>query len=156
MNVLVTGGGRGIGRASCVLAGERGWNVGVNYLRDEASADATMKEVEQAGGRAIKLKYDISKEDEVLKMFEEMEASLGSINAIVINAGITAKALPIAEFDTERLRKVLDTNIWGAYLCAREASRRLGASDLENRNIVIVSSVASRLGSPNEYVSTCI
>lgn len=152
MNVLVTGGSRGIGRATAILAGERGWNVGVNYVRDGAAADATVKEVEKAGGKAVKLKCDCSKEDEVQKMFEDMESHFGSLTAVVINAGITARSLPLAEFDTERLKRVLDTNILGAYLCARESSRTLGKSDKTNRSICFVSSVASKLGSPNEYV----
>lgn len=152
MNVLVTGGSRGIGRAAAILAGEHGWNVGVNYVRDESAADATVEEVQNAGGRAIKLKCDNTQEDEVEAMFKQFEATFGKLSGVVINAGVTAKALPLAEFDTERLRRVLDTNIYGAYFCAREASRRLGASDKDNRSIVFVSSVASRLGSPNEYV----
>ena len=152
MNVLVTGGGRGIGRATALLAGARGWSVGVNYLRDAAAADATVEEVQKAGGKAVKLKYDITQEGEVDEMFKDHVSQLGPLNAVVINAGITARALPLAEFTTERMRKVLDTNIWGSYLCARESSRRLGASAEENRNIVFVSSIASKLGSPNEYV----
>lgn len=152
MNVLITGGSRGIGRATALLAGERGWNVGVNYVSNEQAANATVEEVQQAGGKAIKLKCDCSKEEEVQSMFEQMEAAFGPLNGVVINAGITAKSLPLAEFDTERLRRVLDTNILGAYLCARDASRRLAQSDKHNRSIVFVSSVASKLGSPNEYV----
>ena len=152
MNVLVTGASRGIGRATALLAGARGWNVGVNYVRDASAAEATVDEVQKAGGKAMKLKYDITKESEVEEMFKHHETHFGPLNGVVINAGITARALPIAEFTTERLRKVLDTNIWGSYLCAREASRRLQASKSDNKNIVFVSSIASKLGSPNEYV----
>lgn len=152
MNVLVTGGSRGIGRATAILAGARGWNVGVNYVRDASAAFATVEEVQKAGGKAVTLKYDISKEDEVEEMFKQMESHFGPLSAVVINAGITARSLPLAEFDTERLRRVLDTNILGAYLCARESSRTLAKSNKDNRSIVFVSSVASKLGSPNEYV----
>lgn len=152
MNILITGGSRGIGRATALLAGARGWSVGVNYVRDASAADATVDEVQKAGGKAVKLKYDITREGDVEEMFKQHERELGPLSGVVINAGITAKAVPLAEFTTERLRKVLDTNVWGSYLCARGASRRLGASKAENRNIVFVSSVASRLGSPNEYV----
>lgn len=147
MNLLVTGGSRGIGRAACILAGARGWNVGVNYTLDATAADATVEEVQKAGGKAIRLKCDVTQEDEVTSMFEEFEKAFGPLTGVVINAGVTARALPLAEFDTARLKKVLDTNILGAYLCAREAARRLGQSKQENRNIVFVSSVASRLGS---------
>ena len=152
MNVLITGGSRGIGRATALLAGERGWNVGVNYVSNEQAANATVEAVQKAGGKAVKLKCDCSKEEEVQSMFEQMDAAFGPLIGVVINAGITARSLPLAEFDTERLRRVLDTNILGAYLCAREASRRLAQSDKDNRSIVFVSSVASKLGSPNEYV----
>lgn len=152
MNLLVTGGSRGIGRAACVLAGARGWNVGVNYTQDATAADATVEEVQKAGGKAITLKCDVTQEDQVTGMFEEFEKAFGPLTGVVINAGVTARALPLAEFDIARIKKVLDTNILGAYLCAREAARRLGQSKQDNRNIVFVSSVASRLGSPNEYV----
>jgi NAD(P)-dependent dehydrogenase (short-subunit alcohol dehydrogenase family) len=152
MNVLVTGGSRGIGRATALLAGARGWSVGINYVRDAAAADATVEEVQKAGGKAIKLKYDITQEDQVEEMFKHHESHFGPLSGVVVNAGITARAVPLAEFTTDRMRKVLDTNVWGSYLCAREASRRLGASSKDNRNIVFVSSIASKLGSPNEYV----
>jgi NAD(P)-dependent dehydrogenase (short-subunit alcohol dehydrogenase family) len=152
MNILVTGGSRGIGRATALLAGARGWSVGVNYVRDASAADATVDEVQQAGGNAIKLKYDITQEVQVQEMFKHHESHFGPLSGVVVNAGITARTLPLSEFTADRLRKVLDTNIWGSYLCAREASRRLGVSNQDNRNIVFVSSVASKLGSPNEYV----
>ena len=152
MNILVTGGSRGIGRATALLAGARGWSVGVNYVRDAAAADTTVDEVQKAGGKAIKLKYDITQEDEVEEMFKQHESRFGPLSGVVVNAGITARAVPLADFTTERMRKVLDTNVWGSYLCAREASRRLGASTEDNKNIVFVSSIASKLGSPNEYV----
>ena len=152
MSLLVTGGSRGIGRATAILAGARGWNVGVNYVRDASAADATVDEVQKAGGKAVKLKYDITREGDVVEMFNEHESHFGPLSGVVINAGVTAKSMPLAEFTTERLRKVLDTNIWGSYLCARESSRRLATSTEENRSIVFVSSVASKLGSPNEYV----
>ena len=152
MNLLVTGGSRGIGRATAVLAGARGWNVGVNFLRDASAAEATVRDVQATGTKAVKLKYDISQEDDVTSMFSECEKHLDQLSGIVINAGVTAPSVPLAEAKTERLRKVFDTNIFGAYLCAREASRYLSRSTADNRSIVLVSSVASKLGSPNEYV----
>lgn len=152
MNVLITGAGRGIGRATAVLAGSRGWSVGVNYVRDANAANTTVEDVQRAGGKAAKLKYDITREEDVVDMFSAHESYFGTLSGVVINAGITAQSLPLAQFSTERLRKVLDTNILGAYLCAREASRRLAKSEKQNRSIVFVSSVASKLGSPNEYV----
>ena len=152
MSILVTGGSRGIGRATAILAGSRGWSVGVNYVRDASAADATVVEVEKAGGKATKLKYDITREPDVEEMFNQHERHFGPLSGVVINAGVTAKSSPLAEFTTERLRKVLNTNVWGSYLCARESSRRLSKSARDYRSIVFVSSVASKLGSPNEYV----
>ena len=152
MNVLVTGGSRGIGKATAILAGARGWNVGVNYVSDASAADATVNEVKKAGGNAVKLKYNITHEDEVEEMFKQSERHFGALSGVVINAGITAVSRSLAEAETDRLRKVFDTNIFGAYLCARESARRLSHSTKDNRSIVLVSSVASKLGSPNEYV----
>ena len=152
MNLLVTGGSRGIGRATALLAGSRGWSVGINYVRDASAADRTVEDVQKAGGKAAKLKYDITRETDVSDMFGALESYFGSLSGVVINAGITAKSSPLADFSTERLKKVLDTNVLGSYLCAREASRRLAKSEKDNRSIVFVSSVASKLGSPNEYV----
>jgi NAD(P)-dependent dehydrogenase (short-subunit alcohol dehydrogenase family) len=152
MSVLITGASRGIGRAAAVLAGARGWSVGVGYVRDASAADRTVEDVQKAGGKAGKLKFDITREEDVADMFSAHESYFGTLSGVVINAGITAQSLPLAEFSTERLRRVLDTNLLGSFLCAREASRRLAKSDKKNRSIVFVSSVASKLGSPNEYV----
>lgn len=152
MVLLVTGASRGIGRATAVLAASRGWNVGVNYLRDASAAEGTVNDIRKQGRQAVKLKYDITQEKHVSAMFRECTSQLGQLSGVVINAGVTAPSVPLAEAKTERLRKVFDTNIFGAYLCAREASRLLSQSTAENRSIVFVSSVASKLGSPNEYV----
>jgi NAD(P)-dependent dehydrogenase (short-subunit alcohol dehydrogenase family) len=152
MNVLITGGSRGIGRATSLLAGARGWTVGINYARDAAAASQTLEDVQQAGGKAAKLKFDITREEDIADMFSCHESYFGTLSSVVINAGITAQSLPLAAFTTERLRKVIDTNVLGSYLCAREAARRLAKSGKKNKSIVFVSSVASKLGSPNEYV----
>ncbi|KAK3050097.1 hypothetical protein LTR09_008752 [Extremus antarcticus] len=152
MNVLITGGSRGIGRATAILAGARGWTVGINYARDASAADRTVEDVQKAGGKAAKLRYDITREEDVANMFAAHESYFGTLSGVVINAGITAQSLPLAEFSIDRLKKVLDTNVLGSYLCAREASRRLAKSGKKNKSIVFVSSVASKLGSPNEYV----
>lgn len=152
MNILVTGASRGIGRATAVLAGERGWNVAVNYATNDSAADATVDEVQKRGGKAVKIRADVTHEEQVQRLFHQAEEALGSLDGVVINAGVTAPSLPLAEMSTERLKKVLDTNILGAYVCAREASRRLAKNSRSNRSIVFVSSAAARLGSPNEYV----
>ncbi|KAI7220958.1 hypothetical protein KC333_g2026 [Hortaea werneckii] len=154
MNVLITGASRGIGRAAARLAGVRGWNVGVNYANNAEAAEATVRDVQQAGGRAVAIQADVSQEAQVVHMFQQMEQEFGSIQGVVVNAGIVAPSSTLADMSVDRLRRVFDTNVLGAYICAREAARRLPAASSQDRStsIVILSSAAARLGSPNEYV----
>lgn len=153
LNVLVTGASRGIGKATAILAGARGWNVGVNYLSNAKFADEIVATIQASGGQAVALQGDMSKEDDVLRVFDEVEKAFGPLHGVVINAGITAPIMTLAEMSTERLRSVFDVNVFGAYLCAREAARRLSKTPGDaDRSIVFVSSAAARLGSPNEYV----
>lgn len=151
--VLITGASRGIGRATAVMLGERGAAVGVNYVSDRAAAQQTAGEVERAGGRAFLLPGDVADEAAVLSMFDTLDAACGRVDALVNNAGIVAPSMPLAQMDAARLRRMFDVNVLGAYFCAREAARRM-STDCGGRGgaIVNVSSAASRLGSPNEYV----
>lgn len=151
--VLVTGAGRGIGRATARLLGKQGSAVGVNYVRDLAAAQETADEVERAGGRALLLPGDVADETAVVALFDELETAFGRVDALVNNAGIVGPSMPLAEMDIARLKRMFDVNVLGAYLCAREAARRM-STDRGGRGgaIVNVSSAASRLGSPNEYV----
>ena len=151
--ILITGASRGIGRATAILCGARGWSVAVNYSRDDAAAKATTRAVDAAGGRSALIKGDVTQEGDVVAMFAGAEAALGQLNGVVINAGIVAPSLRLADMPSDRLRKMFEVNVYGAYLCARECARRLptdrgGAGG----SIVLVSSAASRLGSPSEYV----
>ncbi len=151
--VLITGAGRGIGRTTACMLGAQGAAVGVNYVRDLAAAQQTADDVERAGGRAVLLPGDVAEETAVVAMFDELETAFGSVDALVNNAGIVAPSQPLAEMDVARLKRMFDVNVLGAYLCAREAARRM-STDRGGRGgvIVNVSSAASRLGSPNEYV----
>jgi NAD(P)-dependent dehydrogenase (short-subunit alcohol dehydrogenase family) len=151
--VLVTGASRGIGRAVAVMLAQQGAAVGVNYVRDVAAAEQTALDIERAGGRAVLLPGDVADESSVLAMFDALEAAFGPIDGLVNNAGIVAAPQPLAEMDLARLRRMFDVNVLGAYLCAREAARRM-STDRGGRGgaIVNVSSAAARLGSPNEYV----
>lgn len=151
--VLITGASRGIGRATARLAGAKGWSVGVNFLGNSDAAERTVAAVEALGGRAIAIQGDVSVEAEVISMFRIAENAFGLLDGFVNNAGIVAPSLPLAEMSADRLRHVFDVNVYGAYLCAREAARYLAKSrNGKGGAIVNVSSAASRLGSPFEYV----
>jgi NAD(P)-dependent dehydrogenase (short-subunit alcohol dehydrogenase family) len=153
MNVLITGGGRGIGRATAVLAGAQQWNVGVNYQNDAAAAEETVKAVKKIGGNAIAIRGNVAVEKDVIAMFDAMQMSFGYLTALVNNAGITAPLSDLADMTAERLKQVFDVNIFGAYLCAREAARRFSTKRGGRGGVIVnVSSAASRLGSPHEYV----
>lgn len=150
---LITGASRGIGRATARALGAKGWSVGVNYTRDDKAAEQTAREVEQAGGRALVLQANVADESAVLAMFDSVEKAFGRLDALVNNAGIVAPSMPLADMDVARLKRMFDVNVLGAYLCAREAARRM-STDRGGMGgaIVNVSSAAARLGSPNEYV----
>lgn len=147
MHILVTGGARGIGAATCRLAGAHGWDVTVNYLGDAASAEATASAVRDAGGRAIAVRGDASSEADTLALFDAAEAAFGPLSGVVANAGIVAPPLRLADMDVDRMRRVVEVNLLGALLTAREAARRMAGGSL-----VLVSSIAARVGSPDEYV----
>jgi NAD(P)-dependent dehydrogenase (short-subunit alcohol dehydrogenase family) len=152
-NILITGGGRGIGRSTALLCARQGWNVALSYLRDEASAQATSQAARAAGAQTVALQGDVAVEADVVAMFREAESKLGPLDGVVINAGIVAPSSRLADMESARLKRMFDTNIYGAYLCARESARRL-PQDRGGRggSIVLISSAASRLGSPFEYI----
>ena len=151
--ILITGASRGIGRATARLAGARGWRVGVNFADNTEAAARTVAEVEAAGGRAIAIRGDVSLEADVVAMFDATRDAFGAFDGLVNNAGIVAPALPLAEMGAARLKRIFAVNVYGAYLCAREAARRLSRSRGGRGGVIVnVSSAAARLGSPFEYV----
>ena len=151
--ILITGGSRGIGRASAKLAGARGWSVGVNYRDDADAAAATAAAIETAGGKARIIKGDVAREADVIAMFDQMGDAFGHVDGLVNNAGIIQPPMRLAEMDIARLERIFSINVLGAYLCAREAARRMSLSrGGKGGTIVNVSSAAARLGSPGEYV----
>ncbi len=151
--VLITGASRGIGRAVAVLSGARGWSVGVNYAGNARAAAETVAAVREAGGRAVALQGDVSVEADVISVFGAAAEQLGPLDGVVVNAGIVAPPLRLADMGVDRLRRMFEVNVLGAYLTAREAARCLGR-DRGGRggSIVLMSSAAARLGSPGEYV----
>jgi NAD(P)-dependent dehydrogenase (short-subunit alcohol dehydrogenase family) len=151
--VLITGASRGIGRATALLAAERGWQVAINYRIDNEAAAETAAEVQRRGSRATTVRGDVSVEADVVGMFRKAHADLGPLDGVVINAGIVAPAMRLADMSAQRLQRMFQVNVLGAYLCAREAARALSRSrGGKGGSIVIVSSAAARLGSPGEYV----
>jgi NAD(P)-dependent dehydrogenase (short-subunit alcohol dehydrogenase family) len=151
--ILITGGSRGIGRSAALMAGARGWSVAINYAANREAADATAEAVRSAGGRAAVVRGDVAQEADVVAMFDAAERELGRLDGVVVNAGIVAPASRLTDMPAERMRRVFEVNVFGAYLCAREAARRLTADGkARGGSIVLMSSVAARLGSPFEYV----
>ncbi|MEQ9330136.1 SDR family oxidoreductase [Thalassobaculum sp.] len=147
--LIVTGGSRGIGAATARLAAGRGFRVCVNYARDAQAAETVVTAIRAAGGTAVGVQADIGTERGVRDLFDAAEAAIGPVRALVNNAGITG---PIGRFETvetETLRRVLDVNVLGSMLCAREAVRRFGD---QGGAIVNLSSVAATTGAAGEYV----
>ena len=151
--ILITGASRGIGRATARLAGTNGWSVGVNFVGNAEAAAESVSDVEAAGGRAVAIQGDIAVEADVIAMFDAAERAFGALDGFVNNAGIVAPLSPLAEISAERLKRMFDVNVLGAYLCAREAARRLSRSrGGKGGAIVNVSSGAALRGSANEYI----
>jgi NAD(P)-dependent dehydrogenase (short-subunit alcohol dehydrogenase family) len=151
--MIVTGGSRGIGAATARLAGERGYAVCVNYRRDADAAAAVVADIEKAGSQALAVAGDMSSEKDILNLFEISDAKLGAPKVLVNNAGIIDVQSRVEDYTLERLQRMFAVNITGAFLCAREAVRRMSTKrGGAGGAIVNVSSVAARLGGPNEYV----
>jgi NAD(P)-dependent dehydrogenase (short-subunit alcohol dehydrogenase family) len=151
--MLITGGGRGIGAATALLAASRGFDVAVNYRENKVAADSIVGQVQKWGRRAVAIQGDVASEADVIRMFEDVDKSLGTLTALVNNAGILMKQSPVVEMNLERLNAVFGVNTIGPFLCSREAvkrmSTRLGG---KGGSIVNVSSTAIKQGGAFEYV----
>ncbi|KAF1705392.1 SDR family oxidoreductase [Pseudoxanthomonas kaohsiungensis] len=151
--VLVTGGGRGIGAATALLAARRGYAVAVNYLRDAGAADEVVARIVADGGEATALQADVAVEAQVAGLFARLDARFGRLDALVNNAGVLETQMRLESMDAARVRRVLDANVVGPLLCCREAVRRMSTRHGgQGGAIVNVSSVAALTGSPGEYV----
>ncbi|AKP32964.1 SDR family oxidoreductase [Yersinia aleksiciae] len=150
---LVTGGSRGIGRATALLLAKQGYRVAVNYINDQQAAQQVVAEIVAAGGLAVALQADIADELQVVALFEQLEAQLGPLTALVNNAGILFTQSSIEGLTAERINRVLTTNVTGYFLCSREAVKRMAyRHGGDGGAIVNVSSAAARLGAPGEYL----
>ena len=151
--LLITGGSRGIGAATALLAARQGFVVAVNYSANSLAADEVVRQIRATGGTAITVQADVAVEAQVMAMFEKVDAKLGRLSALVNNAGVVDMASRVDEMSVERIRRMFDINVLGSFICAREAiqrmsTRRGGAGGA----IVNVSSVAARLGGAHQYV----
>jgi len=151
--LVVTGGSRGIGAETAILAAARGYAVCINYHKNKAAADAVVDRIKSVGGRAIAVAADVSRESDVNKLFKTVDGELGQISALVNNAGVLEKQIRIEDVDEVRLHRIFSANVFGSFLCAREAVRRMSTKHGGYGGAIVnVSSAASRLGSAGEYV----
>lgn len=151
--VIVTGGSRGIGAATALLAAAKGYAVCINYLRNQSAASAVAQRISAEGGTAIAVAADVGQEPEVVRLFESVDSTLGPVTALVNNAGSLETQARVEHMDAARLTRVFAANVFGSFICAREAVRRMSTRHGGScGSIVNVSSAASRLGSPDEYV----
>jgi len=151
--MIVTGGSRGIGAATARIAAARGYDVCVNYRQNAAAAASVVADIEKAGGRAIAVAGDMSSEKDVVNLFETSDAQLGPLKVLINNAGIVGAQSRVEDYTLERLQQMFAINITGAFLCAREAVRRMSTRNGGTGGAIVnVSSAAARLGAPNEYV----
>ena len=151
--VLVTGGGRGIGAATSWLAAQRGWAVAVNYTHGTAAAQGMVARIRDAGGTAMAVQADVADEAQVLAMFETIDAELPPLGALVNNAGVVDVQTRVDVITVARLQRMFAINVFGSFICAREAIKRMSTTHGgQGGCIVNLSSAAARLGSPGQYV----
>jgi NAD(P)-dependent dehydrogenase (short-subunit alcohol dehydrogenase family) len=151
--LIVTGGGRGIGAAIARLAAEDGYAVCLSYLSNQAAADEVVASIAAKGGVALAVQADVAVEQDVVRLFGQVDASLGRVTALVNNAGILERQGRVEDMDAARIGRIFATNVIGSFICAREAIRRMSTRHGGSGGAIVnLSSRASRLGAPGEYV----
>jgi NAD(P)-dependent dehydrogenase (short-subunit alcohol dehydrogenase family) len=149
---IITGGSRGIGRATAIAAAARGFRVVVGYASNEAAARQVVTAIEGRNGKAIAVKCDVGDERDILAMFKAAD-SFGTLGALVNNAGIVGTTSRVDEMSAERIQRMMAVNVTGSILCAREAVKRMSTRHGGQGGVIVnLSSVAAKLGSPNTYV----
>lgn len=150
---IITGSSRGIGAATARLLAKEGYRLCVNYRSNEAAARAVVDELASCGATAIAVQADVSEEDDTIRLFDTVDRELGPVSALVNNAGMLLPQMRVEDMDADRINRILMTNVTGAFLCCREAVKRMSLQRGGlGGSIVNVSSAAARLGSPGEYV----
>ncbi|PJH87137.1 MULTISPECIES: SDR family oxidoreductase [Pseudomonas] len=151
--ILITGGGRGIGAATAMLAAEQGYDVVLTYIADQASALAVAEQVEARGARALAVRADNADPAQIAELFATVDLRFGRIDVLVNNASILAQQSRLEDLGFERMQRIFAVNTLGPMLCAQQATRRMAYRYGGRGGAVInVSSASARLGSPNEYV----
>ena len=151
--LLITGGSRGIGAATALLAASQGYAVAVNYAANSLAADEVVRQIRADGGTAITVQADVAVEADVLAMFKKVDARLGRLSALVNNAGVVDVASRVDAMSLERLQRMFAINVFGSFMCAREAVKRMSTRyEGDGGSIVNVSSAAARLGAAGQYV----
>ena len=150
---LVTGDGRGIGKATALKLAASGYDIRVNYKSDAGSANDVVAEVKALGQRAFAFKADVANEADIVSMFEAMDTELGTLTALVNNAGFLLPQLKIVDVDADRINRLFAANVTGSFICCREAVKRMSTEfGGQGGAIVNVSSMAAKLGGANEYI----
>jgi NAD(P)-dependent dehydrogenase (short-subunit alcohol dehydrogenase family) len=151
--VIITGGSRGIGRATAIAAAARGYRICIGYASNEGAANSVVSAIEAKNGKAIAVKCDVGEERDILKLFEAAD-KLGPLGALVNNAGIVGKSgVRVDEMSAERIQQMMAINVTGSILCAREAVKRMSTKHGGKGGVIVnLSSVAAKLGAPNTYV----
>ncbi len=150
---MITGGSRGIGEAVALGLAAQGWDLAISYRERADEAEEVVKQCRAKGVRAIAIQADVANDDEVVAMFKKVDAELGTIGALINNAGIVGMKERVDEYTPERVQRIFAVNVFGAFACAREAVRRMSTLHGGVGGVIVnVSSAASRLGSPGEYV----
>ena len=151
--VLITGGSRGIGAATALLAAQQGYAVAVNYSANSLAADEVARLIRADGGQAITVQGDVAREADVLAMFEKVDAKFGRLTALVNNAGVVDQTSRVDAMSLARLQRMFEVNVFGSFLCAREAVKRMSTRYGGGGGCIVnVSSAAAKLGAPGQYV----